>query len=89
MAEPEPTLHDVLRKLDEVISTLADHGAKLEALTGDLAALRADMETHGRETRRELVGLPEAVSEAVVAAVDRTLGERVRELERDVAELKR
>ena len=48
MADPDPTLRDVL---------------KAELLTG----------------------LPPAV----VAAVDRTLGERVRDLERDVAELKR
>ena len=59
-----------------------DHGAKLEALTGAV-------ETLGRETRRELAGLPEAVTEAVVAAVDRTLGATVRDLDHDVTELKR
>ena len=117
MADPDPTLRDVLtelRAVGEKLETLtrdvadvrhdvadlrhhvadlrhdvadlrhhvADHGAKLEALTGEV-------ETLGRDTRELKAELLTELPPAVVAAVDRTLGERVRNLERDVAELKR
>ena len=89
MAEPDPTLRDVLtelrahsEKLASIDRHLTAHGAKLEALT-------REVETLGRDTRELKAELLTELPPAVVTAVDRRLGERVRDLERDVAELKR
>ena len=86
---PEPTLRDVLTELRAL---RRDHGAKLETLTREVETLGRDtraqgakletltreVETLGRELLTEL-------PPAVVTAVDRTLGERVRDLERKVS----
>ena len=76
--EREPTIDDVLRELRAL---RADHDQQLRTL-------RTDMEIHGRATRRTLDGLPGAVAEAVVAAVDRTFGAELRALREDIDELK-
>ena len=68
-----------------------DH--RFDAVDRRIDALSADMETLGRETRRGWETLrTELLTElppAVAAAVDRAFGARLRDLERDVAELKR
>ena len=89
MTDPEPTLSDVLRELRAL---RADNDTRFDAIDRRIDALSADLETLGRETRRGwetlravlLAELPPAAA----AAVDRALGARVRDLERDVAELK-
>ena len=82
MAPVVPGISSARTKLQATVRSIADHGAKLEALTGEVDAL-------GRDTRELKAELLTELPPAVVAAVDRTLGERVRDLERDVAELKR
>ena len=83
--EREPTIDDVLRELHAL---RADHDQQLHALRADhdqqWRTLRADMEIHGRAPRRTLDGLPGAVAEAVVAAVDRTFGAELRALREDI-----
>ena len=90
MTDPEPTLSDVLRELRAL---RADNDTRFDALDRRIDALSADLETLGRETRRgwETPACHAAgrTAPAAAAAVDRALGARVRDLERDIAELKR
>ncbi len=69
MPDQEPTLREVLARIDGL-------GARLDTRMGEL---REDMETLGRETRRELHGLPAQVADAVlkadVAELNRASGE--------------
>ena len=71
----------------------AENDTRFDAIDRRIDALSADLETLGRETRRGWETLrTELLAElpaAAAAAVDRALGARVRDLERDVAELKR
>ena len=92
-ADRDEQLRALRADRDEQLGALrADHDEQLRALRADhgeqFGALRGDMELHGRETRRMLDGLPGAVAETVVAAVDRTFGAELRALREDVDALK-
>ena len=75
MADKEPTLQDVLDRID--------------ALTRGQDALTGELEIHGRETRELKAELMRELPEAVVAAVDRAFGARLLAVEDDVERLKR
>ena len=77
MADPDPTLRDVLTELRALRD---DHGKKLETLTRAVADLRAD---HGAKLDRIL----RTVQGQATARLE--TDNRVAALERDVDELKR
>ena len=54
-----------------------------------LESLRGEVETLGRETRREWAELRRDLPQAVVAAVERVIGPELHALRTDVDELKR
>ena len=64
--------------------------ARIDGLDASMGELREEMETLGRETRRELHGLPAQVADGVLAGFERSAYvQDLRNLKADVAELKR
>ena len=111
MSEKEPTLRDVLGAVQELRGEMGEVRVGLGDVRGRLdrvetkvsangeviVALREDLETHGRETRRQFAEFRGDLVAELVKAVERTtyatelriLRAKVERLEHDVAELKR
>ena len=75
------SIGDVLRELRGEVGKMAT--------AADLAAMRSEVETLGRETRREWEYLHRDLPAAVAAAVVEAVGPQLRDLRKDVDDLKR